>query len=151
MNNTEEKIKKIIINHKDTTTVKVRFNDTDAMGIVHFKNYMVYFDDGFVSFMNSLKNKKMRIEEHVQKGIVMGVKHVDITYENTAKFGDYIIVKSNIDKIGIKSITFLHELFREADNSLLAVVRSTRIAFNLKQKKLLNIIDFFKEFLQDFN
>ncbi|GAG82208.1 unnamed protein product, partial [marine sediment metagenome] len=45
-------LKKRLLEAKDTTTIKVRFNDTDAMGVVHFKNYMVYFDDGFVSFMN---------------------------------------------------------------------------------------------------
>ena len=46
-----------LLDNKDITKVKVRFNDTDAMGVVHFKNYMVYFDDGFVSFMNSINGK----------------------------------------------------------------------------------------------
>ena len=49
-NNIIEKLLKV----EDRTRIKVRFDDTDMMGIVHFKNYMVYFDDGFVSFMNSV-------------------------------------------------------------------------------------------------
>ena len=67
-----------VLKTKDKTRVKVRFNDTDAMGIVHFKNYLVYFDDGFVSFMNNLLAPK-RIEDTVHEGFVFGVKKVDIT------------------------------------------------------------------------
>lgn len=53
MNEIKVSLKQKLLDAKDTTEIKVRFNDTDAMGVVHFKNYMVYFDDGFVSFMNS--------------------------------------------------------------------------------------------------
>ncbi len=132
---------------KDTTIVKVRFNDTDTMGVVHFKNYMVYFDDGFVSFMNSIKNKR-NIEEVIHEGIACGVKHVDITYEGSAKFGDYVIVKTNIKSIGNTSITFNHELFKESDNTLLAKVEAVRFALNLNTNQLMNMMDFFEYFLK---
>ena len=52
MNDQLTEIQERVLHHQDSTRVKIRFNDTDAMVIVHFKNYMVYFDDGFVSFMN---------------------------------------------------------------------------------------------------
>ena len=52
MNNPKNDLKVRLLKEIDVTRVKVRFNDTDSMGVVHFKNYLVYFDDGFVSFMN---------------------------------------------------------------------------------------------------
>ena len=110
-----------LIEVRDSTRVKVRFNDTDAMGIVHFKNYVVYFDDGFVSFMNNILSPK-RIEDTVHEGTAFGVKKVDITYEGSAKFGDYVVVETQIKKIGTSSITFQHEIFREFDMALLAKV-----------------------------
>ena len=131
---------------KDRTKVKVRFNDTDAMGIVHFKNYVVYFDDGFVSFMNNILSPK-RIEDTVHEGTAFGVKKVDITYEGSAKFGDYVIVETQIKKIGTSSITFQHEIFREFDMALLAKVECVRLAMELKTNKLLNVIDFFARYL----
>ena len=140
-------LKQKLLDAKDTTKVKVRFNDTDAMGVVHFKNYMVYFDDGFVSFMNSIKNNR-NLEEMIHEGIANGVKHVDITYEGSAKFGDYIIVKTNIKEIGKTSITFNHELFKESDNSLLAKVEAVRFALNLNTNQLIPIMDFFEYFLK---
>ena len=143
----EDSLKQKLLSATDTTKVKVRFNDTDTMGVVHFKNYMVYFDDGFVSFMNSIKNKR-NIEEMIHEGLACGVKHVEITYEGSAKFGDYVIVKTRIKKIGNTSITFIHELLKESDNSNLAKVEAVRFVLNLKTKKLMNIMDFFKYFLK---
>jgi acyl-CoA thioester hydrolase len=147
MNETNLSLKQKLLNTKDTTRVKVRFNDTDAMGVVHFKNYMVYFDDGFVSFMNSIKNKR-NLEEMIHEGIANGVKHVDITYEGSATFGDYIIVKTNIKEIGKTSITFKHELFKESDNSLVAKVEAVRFALNINTNQLMPILDFFEYFLK---
>jgi len=140
-------LKQKLLDAKDTTKVKVRFNDTDAMGVVHFKNYMVYFDDGFVSFMNSIKNNR-NLEEMIHEGIANGVKHVDITYEGSAKFGDYIIVKTHIKEIGKTSVTFNHELYKESDNSLLAKVEAVRFALNSNTNQLMPIMDFFEYFLK---
>jgi acyl-CoA thioester hydrolase len=143
----KESLRQKLLNALDTTTVKVRFNDTDTMGVVHFKNYMVYFDDGFVSFMNSIKNKR-NIEEMIHEGLACGVKHVDITYEGSAIFGDYINVKTNIKDIGNTSIKFNHELLKKSDSTLLAKVVAVRFVLNLKTNKLMNIMDFFEYFLK---
>jgi acyl-CoA thioester hydrolase len=141
-NNIIEKLLKV----EDRTRIKVRFDDTDMMGIVHFKNYMVYFDDGFVSFMNSVLSPK-RIEDTVHEGTVFGVKKVEISYKDSAKFGDYVIVETQIKEIGTSSITFQHEIFREIDKALLAKVECVRLAMELKTNKLLNVIDFFANYL----
>lgn len=146
MTDTENTVKKDLLREKNTTKVKVRFNDTDAMGVVHFKNYMVYFDDGFVSFMNMLKTNKP-IERAIHDGYALGVKHVDITYEGSARFGDYVIVETTIKKVGNKSITFHHELFKESDNTLLAKVEATRFVLDLNKNELINIVDFFEYYL----
>ena len=147
MTETADSIKKKLLSVEDKTIVKVRFNDTDSMGVVHFKNYLVYFDDGFVSFMNSIKNNR-NIEEMIHEGIACGVKHVNITYEGSAKFGDYVIVKTKIKKIGKTSFTFHHKLYKKSDNTLLAEVEAVRFALDLKTNQLMPIMDFFEYFLK---
>ena len=142
-----EEIESRLLNFKDECRVKVRFNDTDMMGIVHFKNYLVYFDDGFVSFMNNFL-APLRVEETVHQGIAFGVKKVDITYEGSAKFGDYIIVKTTIKNIGTSSIQFHHDLFRETDNGFLASVDCVRLAMNTTTNRLVDVIDFFLKYLE---
>jgi acyl-CoA thioester hydrolase len=142
-----ENIREKLLEVKDRTRVKVRFNDTDAMGIVHFKNYMVYFDDGFVSFMNNILSPK-RIEETVHEGTAFGVKKIEIIYEGSAQFGDYIIVETQIKSIGNSSITFIHNLYREFDNLLIARVECIRLAMELKTNKLVDINQFFSKYLR---
>ena len=142
-----EEIKKRLLNFKDECRVKVRFNDTDMMGIVHFKNYLVYFDDGFVSFMNNFL-APMRVEETVHHGIAFGVKKVEITYQGSAKFGDYVIVKTSIKKIGSSSIQFHHDLYRDADNAFLASVDCVRLAMDTSTNQLVDVIDFFLKYLR---
>ncbi len=107
---------------------------------------MVYFDDGFVSFMNNLLSPK-RIEDTVHEGTVFGVKKVEITYQGSAKFGDYVVIETQIKKIGTSSITFQHEIFRESDKTLLASVECVRLAMELKTNRLLNVVDFFANYL----
>ncbi len=130
---------------KDTTRVKIRFNDTDAMGIIHFKNYMVYFDDGFVSLMDNIGHPR-RIEDVIKDGIGCGVKHVDITYEAAARYGDYIIVESQIKNINSNSITFHHEIYKEQDKILLARVDCTRYFIDLKNNELIDASEFLLTF-----
>ena len=146
MMESKDSLRQKLLSATETTRVKVRFNDTDSMGVVHFKNYMVYFDDGFVSFMNSIKNKR-NIEEMIHEGLACGVKHVDITYEGSAIFGDYVIVKTKIKDIGNTSITIIHEISKESDNTLLAKIEAVRFVLNLKTNKLMNIMDFLEYFL----
>jgi len=140
-----EDMKERFLKFKDTTRVKVRFNDTDAMGIIHFKNYMVYFDDGFVSLMNNMAHPR-RIEDCLKEGIAYGVKHVDITYEGSAKYGDYILVESQIKDISDKSIIFHHEIYKELDKSLLATVECERYFIDLVNDEILNATEFLLDF-----
>ncbi|MFW9949050.1 MAG: acyl-CoA thioesterase [Candidatus Thorarchaeota archaeon] len=143
----DDKVRQKLLDFRDSTRVKVRFNDTDAMGIVHFKNYLVYFDDGFVSFMNSLLAPK-RIEETVQEGVAFGVKKIEIVYEGSVQFGDYVIVESQIKTIGKSSLTFQHSLYRETNNSLIAKVECVRLAMEVKSNKLVSVDEFFKKYLK---
>ena len=143
MSEFEEGIKQKILNSRDSTTLKVRVDDTDLMQVVHFKNYLMYFDQGFVSFMDGLTQD---VSKCVEEGIVFPVKRIEIIYENSAKFGDKVLIETRVKEIGQKSITFLHDLYRESDKLLLAKVESVRLAMDWNTKRLLNIIDFFASY-----
>jgi acyl-CoA thioester hydrolase len=140
-----EDLKNMLLDFKDQCRVKVRFNDTDMMGIVHFKNYLVYFDDGFVNFMNNFLSST-RIEDTVHEGVAFGIKKVEITYEGTARFGDYVIVETRLSKIGTSSITFQHDIFREKDKTLLAKVECVRLAMDVNTHELVDVLTFFLKY-----
>ncbi len=140
----ENEIINKLLKIKDSTLIKVRVDDTDLMGVVHFKNYLMYFDEGFVSFLNIITHDIAAI---VNKGIVFPVKRIEIIYEDSLKFGDKVIVKTNLKYIGNTSMTFTHDLYRESDNALLVKVECVRLIMENKTKKLLKITEFFRNFI----
>lgn len=140
----EQKVKQKLLDTRDFTTLKVRVDDTDLMQVVHFKNYLMYFDQGFVSFMDGIVQG---VSKCVEEGIVFPVKRIEIIYENSAKFGDTVLIETRVKDIGKKSITFLHDLYRESDKALLAKVESVRLAMDWNTKKLLNVVDFFAKYI----
>ena len=142
----EDALLKELLNVEDSMGIKVRFDDVDAMGAVHFKKYLVYFDDGFVNFMNNIQDP-LAVENALKSGIVFPVKKFDIEYEASANFGDNVIVKTRIKSIGDTSITFLHDIYRESDNALLAKVECVRLVMELESKNLLNVQQFFSKFV----
>ncbi len=144
MSELEKKVKQKLLDTRDSTTLKVRVDDTDLMQVVHFKNYLMYFDQGFVSFMDGIIQG---VSNCVEKGIVFPVKRIEIIYENSAKFGDNVLIETRVKEIGKKSITFLHDLYRESDRALLAKVESVRLAMDWNTKQLLNVIEFFANYV----
>ncbi len=139
----EERILNKILSAKDSFEIKVRFNDT-YHGDVHFKNYLDYFNDGFISFMKDIENP---VESAESSGIIFPVKKINIKYENPATFGDHVIVETKIKEIDDKSITFLHKIYRESDKAILANVECVRSVMELESKKFLNVKKFFIDFV----
>ncbi|MFX1338354.1 MAG: acyl-CoA thioesterase [Promethearchaeota archaeon] len=142
----EDGLLKELLNVEDSIELKVRFNDIDAMGVVHFKKYLEYFDDGFISFMNNIQDP-LAAENLLKSGIVFPVKKVNIEYEISAEFGDHVIVKTHIKNIGETSISFFHDIYRESDNALLAKIICDRYIMDLKSNKLINVKQFFSKFV----
>ena len=140
----EQKVKQKLLDTRDFTTLKVRVDDTDLMQVVHFKNYLMYFDQGFVSFMDGIVQG---VSKCVEEGIVFPVKRIEIIYENSAKFGDTVLIETRVKDIGKKSITFMHDLYRESDKALLAKVESVRLAMDWNMKQLLNVVEFFANYI----
>ncbi|TFG27236.1 MAG: acyl-CoA thioesterase [Promethearchaeota archaeon] len=140
----EETLLKELLNVEDSIEIKVRVNDINAFGIVHFQNYLAYFEEGFVSFMNNIQDP-LAIENALKSGIVFPVKKINIEYVNSAEFGDQIIIKTRIKELEENSIKFLHNIYRESDNSLLAKVECERAVMELKSKKILNVKNFFSK------
>ena len=140
----EDGLLKELLNVEDSVEIKVRFNDINAMGVVHFKEYMDYFEDGFVSFMSNIQDP-LAVENTLKSGIVFPVKKLAIEYEASAEFGDHIIVKTRIQHIGDDSISFLHNIYRESDNVLLAKVECVRGVMDLETQMPVNVKKFFSE------
>jgi acyl-CoA thioester hydrolase len=106
-------------------TVRVRYAETDQMGVVYHGNYFVWFEVGRVELIRALgiEYKRMEIEDDCH--IVVADAHC--RYQLPARYDDVLRVRTRIEESRTRIVKFSYELFRDADNTLLATGETTHI------------------------
>ncbi len=101
-----------------TTTLRVRYAETDQMGVVYYGNYAQYFEVGRVESIRELGFSYKEMEE---AGLIMPVVELHIKYLRPAKYDDLITIKSQIRELPTShKITFHQEVYNESGDLLVS-------------------------------
>lgn len=103
---------------------KVRFVETDMMGVVHHSNYFRWFEMGRVEY---LRKAGVLLKEILADGIIFPITDVDCHYRASAKFDDYILVETTLEKISPVKMIFTYRVVKEVDGTLLATGRTQNV------------------------
>jgi acyl-CoA thioester hydrolase len=106
------------IEHHDTT-VRVRYAETDQMGVVYHANYLIWFEVGRVELMRAMGIEYKRMESEDDCHIV--VADVRCRYHASARYDDVARIRTRIAESRNRTIRFSYEIFRDSDQELLAV------------------------------
>ncbi|WP_126971688.1 acyl-CoA thioesterase [Gynurincola endophyticus] len=99
-----------------STPIRVRYADTDQMGVVYHSNYIDYFEAGRTEAIRDLGFTYRDMEA---MGIIMPVVEVNCKYLRPAKYDDLVTVKTTLTELPKDhKITFIQEIFNE-ENKLL--------------------------------
>jgi len=100
------------------TTVRVRYAETDQMGVVYYANFFVWFEVARVELMRHLgfSYKQMEIEDDS----FVVVAKASCTYKQPAKFDDVIRIRTQVSESRKRTITFSYEVFKDGANSVIA-------------------------------
>jgi acyl-CoA thioester hydrolase len=114
-----------MIDHHDVN-VRVRYAETDQMGVVYHSNYLIWFEVGRVEIMRSLGFDYQRMESEDDCYLVVADAHC--RYHFPARYDELIIVRTRI--VGAKSrmLKFGYEILRQQDKKLLATGETTHIS-----------------------
>jgi acyl-CoA thioester hydrolase len=106
-------------NEHHDTTVRVRYAETDQMGVVYHANYFVWFEVGRVELMRALgiEYKRMEIEDDCHIVVV----DIRCRYHASARYDEVLRVRTRIAESRNRSIRFSYEILRDTDQALLAV------------------------------
>ncbi len=97
--------------------LRVRFEETDTMGVVYYSKYYVWMEVGRVSLLRDVGLGSSEWARHeLQFPVVQS--HAD--YKAPAHFDDEVLVRTKVASIGTKSIRFESEIFRLPEMKLLA-------------------------------
>jgi acyl-CoA thioester hydrolase len=99
------------------TRVRVRYAETDQMGIVYHANYLVWFEVGRVELMRSLGLDYKRLE--VDEGCWIAVVEATARYKAPARYDDELIVETRVVSVRGPIVRFAYSILRAEDGLLL--------------------------------
>ncbi len=118
-----------------TVRDRVRFVETDMMGVVHHANYLRWFEMGRVEY---LRQAGVYLLELMAAGILFPITDVSCSYRASARFDDCVAVETTMAELSKVKMVFTYRVVREADGALLAT-GSTRNAFTDEAGKVIRL------------
>ncbi len=102
--------------------LRVRFGETDLMGIVHHASYVVYFEAARVSW---LRRRGVTYQTWATAGIHLPVVDIAIQYKRPARFEDELCIETTLSQVTTATLTFSYRILRDAE---LLTTGHTRLA-----------------------
>ena len=92
-----------------TTEIRVRYNETDAMGLLHHSRYLVYFEIARTELYRAQGGSYREMEE---SGLFFVVARVKVDYKTPARYDDVLRVKAIVTRITPAKLVHLYEIHR---------------------------------------
>ena len=116
-----------------TITVRVRYAETDKMGVVYHSNFVIWFEVGRVELLRQLgfQYGEMEAEDNCHIPVV----DLRVRYKAPAQYDDEIVVRTQIKNVRSSLLHFSYEVFRESDRTLLATGETMHIIVDNKLER----------------
>lgn len=95
---------------QNSFSFRVRYGETDQMGVVYHGNYAQYLEMGRVEWLRALGITYRSMEEN---GIMLPVISLQIDYKKSARYDDLITVETTLNKTPLVRIEFDYKIYNE--------------------------------------
>ncbi|WP_147677531.1 acyl-CoA thioesterase [Algibacter pacificus] len=94
----------------DEIQIRVRYGETDQMGVVYHGNYALYLEMGRIEWLRKLGVSYKSMEEN---GVMLPVVSLHVNYKKSAGYDDLINVKTQLSKLPTVKLEFEYEITNE--------------------------------------
>ena len=115
------------------TTIRVRYAETDQMGVVYHSNYFIWFEVGRVELLRQLGFTYKEMESQDQ--CFIAVVDARCRYRAPARYDDEITIRTHLKNVRESLIHFAYEAVRASDGALLAEGETTHIVTDANLNK----------------
>lgn len=98
------------------TRTRVRYQETDQMGVVYHSNYIIYFELGRTEW---LRTQGMTYAEMEKQGMFLAVTDAQARYLASAFYDDVLLIRTRLVDHGPVTVRFGYEVFNEKTMTLL--------------------------------
>jgi acyl-CoA thioester hydrolase len=103
-----------------STPVKVRYVETDQMGVVHHSNYLHWFEIGRTEWLREVGVSYRKVEE---QGLLLPVLETQLTYAKPAYYEDMVQVKTSLAEYTGIRVTFAYSIVRDGETLASGITR----------------------------
>jgi acyl-CoA thioester hydrolase len=101
-----------------SSTLRVRYAETDQMGVVYYSNYLVWFEIGRTDYCRQHGFAYRDMEE--QEGLYIIVAEARCRYKAPAHYDDEILVRTCLRAVRKRVLVFGYEIYHQMSDELLA-------------------------------
>ena len=112
--------------------LRVRYAETDQMGVVYHSNYFIWFEVGRVDLLRELGFTYREMER--EDGCYIAVVDARCRYKAPARYDDEILVRTHLKTVRESVVHFGYEALRISDGTLLAEGETTHIVTDADMK-----------------
>jgi acyl-CoA thioester hydrolase len=112
--------------------MRVRYAETDQMGVVYHSNYFIWFEVGRVELLRQLGFSYREMEK--KDGCFIAVVDARCRYKAPARYDDQIVIRTRLKNVRESLVHFGYEAVRETDGTLLAEGETTHIVTDAEMK-----------------
>lgn len=110
------------------TMARVRYKETDQMGMVYYGNYFTFFEIGRVEYMRERGIAYKEMEHEDDSFIVVAEAHC--RYLRPARYDDLLRIRTRVSEARRRSIRFAYEILRDESGELLATGETIHVICN---------------------
>lgn len=127
--------------------VRVRYSETDQMGVVYHGNYAQYFEMGRVEWLRNIGISYKWMEEN---GVMLPVVSLSMNYKKPARYDDLITVKTIFKSQSSVKIEFDYEIYNE-QGELLTIAHSVLVFVDMKTGRPMTPPDYIIAKMEELN
>ena len=107
-----------ILGERTETLIRVRYAETDKMGIVYYANYLIWFEIGRAEFCRARGFSYSEMEQNDDAFLVVAESYC--RYKAPASYDDELLIRTHITELRKRSLRFGYEVVRLADGQIIA-------------------------------
>ena len=115
------------------TRLRVRYAETDQMGVVYHSNFIIWFEVGRVEMMRELGFTYSEMEQ--QDGSHLAVVDVRCRFKSPARYDDLVLIRTRLMNVRGSLLHFGYEVVRDEDGTVLAEGESVHMVLDREFKR----------------
>jgi acyl-CoA thioester hydrolase len=112
-----------------TTEIRVRYGETDKMGVAHHSSYLLWFELGRTGLLREAGHSYRGMEE---KGIMLPVLEYSVQFHVGAEYDDAVKIETVVSRLRSRTVTFAYRAVRGSD--LLATGKTRHLCVDLENQ-----------------